>query len=75
MRPDERSSCDNPVYLTPRELDVLRLIAQGKFNKEIACELGVSIKTVEKHIANVFAKLNVSSRTEAALWAQQNQLT
>ncbi len=74
MQPDENLSPDNPVSLTPRERVVLRLIAQGKFNKEIACELGISVKTVEKHVANLFAKLRVSSRTEAAMWLARNAL-
>ncbi len=74
MPPDDNLSSDNPVYLTPRERDVLGLIAQGKFNKEIAGELGISIKTVEKHVANLFAKLRVSSRTEAAMWLARNEL-
>jgi DNA-binding NarL/FixJ family response regulator/signal transduction histidine kinase len=52
--------------LTPRERDVLALIAEGQRNKEIAARLGTSVKTVEFHAANVFGKLGVTSRTEAA---------
>ena len=51
--------------LTPRELDVLRLVAQGLGNKEIAAELDLSTHTVKYHLASVLAKLGVSSRTEA----------
>ncbi len=51
--------------LTPRELDVLRLVAQGLGNKEIAAELDLSTHTVKYHLASVLAKLGVRSRTEA----------
>jgi len=51
--------------LTPRELDVLRLVAQGLGNKEIAAELELSAHTVKYHLASVLAKLGVRSRTEA----------
>jgi len=53
------------VALTPRELDVLRLVAQGLGNKEIAAELDLSAHTVKYHLASVLAKLGVRSRTEA----------
>ena len=53
------------VALTPRELDVLRLVAQGLGNKEIAAELALSTHTVKYHLASVLAKLGVRSRTEA----------
>ena len=55
--------------LTPRELDVLRLIARGRSNKRIALELGVAEKTVKTHVTHVLAKLGVSDRTQAALYA------
>ena len=51
--------------LTPRELDVLRLVAHGLGNKEIAAELELSSHTVKYHLASVLAKLGVRSRTEA----------
>jgi len=51
--------------LTPRELDVLRLVAQGLGNKEIAAELDLSSHTVKYHLASVLAKLGARSRTEA----------
>ena len=51
--------------LTPRELDVLRLVAQGLGNKEIAAELDLSAHTVKYHLASVLEKLGVRSRTEA----------
>ena len=51
--------------LTPRELDVLRLVARGLGNKEIAAELDLSAHTVKYHLASVLAKLGVRSRAEA----------
>ena len=51
--------------LTPREIEVLRMMAQGLGNKEIASQLGISDHTVKFHISSIFAKLGVSSRTEA----------
>jgi len=53
------------VQLTPRELATLRLTADGKANKEIANELGISERTVKTHLGHLFEKLGVSSRTEA----------
>jgi DNA-binding NarL/FixJ family response regulator len=60
--------------LTEREGDVLRLIAQGKANKEIALELVIGEKTVKTHVSNILMKLGVQSRTQAALYAAQNGL-
>ena len=55
--------------LTDRETDVLRLMAQGQANKEIAVSLGIGDKTVKTHVSNVLGKLGVQSRTQAALHA------
>ena len=55
--------------LTARETDVLRLVAGGYANKEIAFELGIGEKTVKTHVSNVLSKLGVQSRTQAALYA------
>lgn len=55
--------------LTPREVEVLRGVVDGKTNQEIAFNLGISEKTVEKHLDGIFTKLNVSSRVEAAVRA------
>jgi DNA-binding NarL/FixJ family response regulator len=54
--------------LTPRELDVLRLVAQGLTNLGIARQLVLSEHTVHRHLANIFRKLNLSSRAAAAAW-------
>lgn len=59
---------ENP-YLSEREIEILKLVAQGKSNKDIAQELSISINTVKVHLANIFKKINVSSRTEATLFA------
>jgi NarL family two-component system response regulator LiaR len=59
----------DPDPLTGRETDVLRLIAQGRANKEIALELGIGEKTVKTHVSNILAKLGLQSRTQAALHA------
>jgi DNA-binding NarL/FixJ family response regulator len=60
--------------LTERENDVLKLLAQGKANKEIAMELVIGEKTVKTHVSNILSKLGVQSRTQAALYAAQNGL-
>lgn len=60
---------ENPDELTERETDVLRLLAMGKSNKEIAQALTIGEKTVKTHVSNILSKLNVVSRTQAALHA------
>jgi DNA-binding NarL/FixJ family response regulator len=60
--------------LTARELEVLNLIAEGKINKEIAKELFISEKTVKNHVSNIFRKLNVSDRTQAAIYAFKHNI-
>jgi DNA-binding NarL/FixJ family response regulator len=60
---------ESPETLTDREVDVLRLLAQGYANKEIARSLGIGEKTVKTHVSNILAKLSVQSRTQAALYA------
>lgn len=60
------------VQLSRRELDVVRLVAEGLSNKEIASRLMLSDKTVKNHIANIFSKLNLSARTQIAVYALRN---
>ena len=63
-----------PGGLTPRELDVLRLLAAGQGNQEIADTLVLSVRTVERHVANIFDKLDVHSRREARRAAREQRL-
>jgi DNA-binding NarL/FixJ family response regulator len=65
---------DDRHGLTPRELEVLRLVAAGKSNREIAAELVVSEHTVARHLQNIYAKLRVSSRTAASAFAFAHDL-
>lgn len=60
--------------LSERELEVLRLIAKGLLNKEIAKTLYISEKTVKNHVSNIFKKLNVSDRTQAAIYALKHNI-
>jgi HD-GYP domain-containing protein (c-di-GMP phosphodiesterase class II)/DNA-binding CsgD family transcriptional regulator len=63
-----------PAELTDREVEVLRLIARGRTNREVAERLVISRKTVGRHVENVYAKLGVSSRAAAALFAMEHRL-
>jgi DNA-binding NarL/FixJ family response regulator len=66
---------DDPTAdLTSRELDVLRLVASGKPNKQIAAELAISERTARTHVSRILRKLGLSSRTQAALWAVREGL-
>ena len=67
---------DNEVLnsLTKRELEVLKLLSVGSFNKDIAETLGISERTVKNHISNIFKKINVSDRTQAAVFAIKNNI-
>lgn len=60
--------------LTSREIEVLELIAEGMINKEIARQLYISEKTVKNHVSNIFRKLNVSDRTQAAIYAFKHNI-
>jgi DNA-binding NarL/FixJ family response regulator len=71
-RPTSNATLD---ALTPRERDVLALVASGLPNKSIARRLEISEKTVKAHLTRVFAVVGVSDRTSAALWAQRHGLT
>jgi len=59
----------NPEALTERETEVLRLVAQGQANKQIATSLHIAEKTVKIHVSNILSKLGVQSRTQATLYA------
>jgi DNA-binding NarL/FixJ family response regulator len=63
-----------PEPLTERETEVLRELASGKSNKEIAAALVIAEKTVRTHVSNILAKLGVASRTQAALHAVRSGL-
>ena len=58
--------------LTARELDVLKLVARGLSNKQIAWRLAISEKTVKAHMTSIFGRIGVGDRTQAALWAQRH---
>lgn len=65
---------DSSVPLTPRETQVLRLIAMGLSNQEIADTLEISVETVKEHVQNLLRKLSLSDRTQAAVWALRQGL-
>ena len=60
--------------LTKRELEVLKLLAVGMYNKEVAEKLNISERTVENHVSNIFKKIEVTDRTQAAVFAIRNNL-
>ncbi len=70
----EVSAPENPEALTERETDVLKLVARGKANKQIARNLFIGEKTVKTHVSNILLKLGVNSRTQAALHAARTGL-
>jgi NarL family two-component system response regulator LiaR len=70
----EQERADSSEALTDREMDVLRLIAQGRSNREIAKEFVLSEKTVKTHVSNILAKLRLADRTQAALYAVRHRL-
>ena len=67
-----RNAPETTRTLTPREREVLRLVAAGLPNKQIARRLGIAEKTVKAHLTNVFEAIGVTDRTAAALWAHRN---
>ena len=69
-----RNGTETSKLLTPRETDVLELLAQGRSNKQIANELGLGLRTVEGHVSSVLSKLGVQSRTEAVAFALGSRL-
>ena len=68
------TAMDKLSDLTRREIDVLKLLAEGLFNKEIASRLNISERTVKNHVSNIFKKISVSDRTQAAVFAIKNNL-
>ncbi len=76
---EKLENADKGVYeeesiLTKREMEVLRLLTEGLFNKEIAYHLSISEKTVKNHVSNIFKKISVSDRTQAAVYAIRNNI-
>jgi NarL family two-component system response regulator LiaR len=67
-------SPDPAIYLTAREYDVIRLVGQGRGNQEIAESLFISDKTVKTHVSNILRKLNLTDRTQLAIYAIKNKL-
>jgi HD-GYP domain-containing protein (c-di-GMP phosphodiesterase class II) len=65
---------EGPAGLTPREVEVLRLVARGLSNKEIAARLVISPKTVANHVEHIYTKIDASSRAAASLFAMQHGL-
>jgi DNA-binding NarL/FixJ family response regulator len=71
----ERSVDEEKIEaLTSRELEVLKLLAVGMYNKEVAEKLEISERTVKNHVSNIFKKLEVTDRTQAAVFAIRNNL-
>lgn len=71
----ERDSDKEKIdVITNREMEVLKLLAEGLFNKEIASRLGISERTVKNHVSNLFKKIEVSDRTQAAIFAVKNDI-
>jgi DNA-binding NarL/FixJ family response regulator len=60
--------------LTRREVEVLRLVAAGRSNREVAASLVISEKTAARHVANIYAKLGISSRSAATSFAHEHAL-
>jgi DNA-binding NarL/FixJ family response regulator len=76
--PDGRSETANPVAagaLTPRELEIARLVGKGLGNKEIAQQLGLSVTTVRSHLSKLYEKIGAVSRVELALYAAHSEET
>jgi two-component system, NarL family, response regulator LiaR len=71
-RPSQKPPTEDP--LTEREVEVLKLVAQGRSNQEIADELVISEATVRTHVSNILGKLHLASRTQAALYALKEGL-
>ena len=73
-QPAPTQTAETPGGLTRRELEILRLVAEGHSNSQLARMLWVTEQTVKFHLSNIYRKLGVSNRTEASRWAQLNGL-
>lgn len=74
VRSNEHATLSNEKHLTEREFEVLRLIAQGYSNRDMAHRLYISEKTVKTHLSNIFEKIQVADRLQAALYAIRNRI-
>ena len=74
VEPAQVCGSSSPGGLTKRELEILRRVAGGATNKQVAEQICISEKTVGRHLANIYAKLGVSSRTAAVAWAHDNNV-
>ena len=72
--PDQRALPERPGGLSRREVEVLRLVADGRTSGEIATQLFISARTAEHHVQNIYTKIGVSSRAAATRWAIQHQV-
>ncbi len=72
--PKNLDAPDPQVSLTRRERDILRLLAQGLSNKEIAAQLHLSEKTIKNRVSEILSKLGLHNRTQAALWVVEHGL-
>jgi class 3 adenylate cyclase len=70
QRPEVRSAPDGPSVLTPREREVLKLLAKGMNNRQIADELIIGVRTAETHVERILRKLDLENRAQAMLWAR-----
>lgn len=68
----QRSGSSTPAKMSDREQEVLRLVASGLANKQIARQLGIAERTVKAHLTNIFQRIGVTDRTQAALWARDH---
>ena len=71
---DRDSDSSKIESLTRRELEVLKMLSYGTYNKEIAEQLNISERTVKNHVSNIFKKIGVTDRTQAAVFAIRNNL-
>jgi DNA-binding NarL/FixJ family response regulator len=65
------STVNGPSVLTPREREVLNLLAKGMNNRQIADELVIGVRTAETHVERILRKLNLENRAQAMLWARE----